>query len=50
MENSNASWSDDTYADTNDMLNLMVLLVRVKHVYGRPIELEILTEDAFKDI
>ena len=48
--NSNASGSDDTCADTNVMLNPMVLLVRVKHVNGRPVELEILTEVAFKDL
>ena len=49
-ENSNASGSDDTYTNTNDMLNPMVLLVRVEHVNGRPIEPEILTEDAFTDL
>ena len=48
-ENSKASGSDDTYANTNDMLNPMVLLVRVEHVDGRPIEPEILTEVAFRD-
>ena len=48
--NSNMSGSDDTYANTNVMLNPMVLLVRVKHVDGRPIEPEILTEAAFKDL
>ena len=50
VENSTVSGSDDTYADTNDMLNPMILLVRVKHVNGGPIEPEILTEDAFKDL
>ena len=34
VENSNTSGSDDTYIDTNVMLNPMVLLVRVKHVDG----------------
>ena len=50
MENRNTSGSDDTYANTNVMLNPMVLLVRVKDIDGRPIEPEILTEVAFKDI
>ena len=49
-ENSNVSGSDDTYTNTNDMLNPMVLLVRVEHIDGRPIEPEILTEDAFEDL
>ena len=49
-ENSNASGSDDTYTNTNDMLNPMVLLVRVEHVDGRPVEPEILTEVAFRDL
>ena len=48
-ENSNASWSDNTYANTDVMLNPMVLLVRVEHIDGRPIEPEILTEAAFKN-
>ena len=48
--NSNVSGSDNTYTNTNDMLNPMVLLFRVEHVDGRPIEPEILTEDAFKDL
>ena len=48
--NSNMSGSDDTYADTNVMLNPTVLLVRVEHIDGRPIEPEILTEAAFKDL
>ena len=49
-ENSNVSESDDTLTDTNVMLNPMVLLVRVEHVDGRPIEPEILTEAAFKEL
>ena len=49
-ENSNTSGSDDTYTDTNVKLNPMVLLVRVEHVDGGPIEPEILTEAAFKDL
>ena len=50
VENSNTSGSDDTYANTNHTLNPMILLVRVEHVGGRPIEPEILTENAFKDL
>ena len=49
-ENSNASGSDDTYTDINVTLNPMVLLVRVEHVDGRPIELEALTEAVFKEL
>ena len=49
-ENSNASGSKDTYMNTNITLNPMVLLVRVKHTDGRPIESEILTEATFKDL
>ena len=42
-ENSNTSGSEDIYTDTNVMLNPMILLVRVEHIDGRPIEPEILT-------
>ena len=49
-ENSNASGSEDTYANTNITLNPTVLLVRVKHMDGRPIKSEILTEATFKDL
>ena len=49
-ENSNASGSEDTYMNTNIMLNPVVLLVRVKHINCRPIESEILTEATFKDL
>ena len=48
--NSNVSGSDNTYADTDVMFNPMVMLVRVKHIDGRPIEPEILTEAALKDL
>ena len=50
-ENSNASGSDN-YSKTNDevQVNLMVLLVRIKHVDGRPIEPEILTEITFREL
>ena len=50
MENNNASGSEDTYTDTNVTLNPMVLLVRVEHVDGRPIESKVLTEAAFKEL
>ena len=49
-ENSNVSGSEDIYTNTNVTLNPMVLLVRVEHVDSRPIEPEILTETAFKDL
>ena len=49
-ENSNVSGSEDIYTNTNAVLNSMVLLVRVEHVDGRPIEPEILTETAFKEL
>ena len=49
-ENSNVWGSDNTYADTNVMLNPMVLCVRVKHVDGRLMEPEILTEATFKEL
>ena len=50
MKNSNTSGSEDIYTNTNIALNLMVLLVRVEHINGRPIESEILTEATFKDL
>ena len=50
VENSNMSGSEDTYMNTNIMLNPMVLLVKVEHIHGRPIESEILTEVTFKDL
>ena len=49
-ENSNAGGSEDIYADTNPVLNSLVLLVKIEHVDGRPIEPDILTEAAFKDV
>ena len=49
-ENSNMSGSKDIYTDTNVTLNPIILLVRVEHVDGRPIEPEILTEAAFKEL
>ena len=50
-ENSNASESDN-YSKTNDevQVNPMVLLVRIEHVDGRPIEPEILTETTFHEL
>ena len=50
VENSNTSGSEDIYTETNVALNPMVLLVRVEHDDGRPIELEVLTEAAFKEL
>ena len=50
VENSNVSGSEDVNTDTNPMLNSLVLLVRVEHADGRPMELEILTEAAFKEL
>ena len=50
-ENSNASGSKN-YSETNDevQVNSMVLLVRIEHVDGRPIEPEILTEATFREL
>ena len=48
--NSNMSGSEDVNTDTNPMLNSLVLLVRTEHDNGRPIEPEILTEPAFKEL
>ena len=49
-ENSNASGSEDINTDTNPTLNSLVLLVRIEHVDGRPMEPEILLEAAFKEL
>ena len=49
-ENSNTNGSEDINTDTNPMLNSLVLLVRIEHVNGRPIEPEILTKAAFKEL
>ena len=49
-ENSNVSGSEDIFTDASIMCNPMVLLVRVKHDNGRPIEPELLTEAAFKEL
>ena len=50
-ENSNTSGSKN-YDETSDkvQVNSMVLLVRIKHVDGRPIEPEILTEETFREL
>ena len=50
-ENSNTSGSEN-YDETSDkvQVNLMVLLVRIEHVDGRPIEPEILTEETFREL
>ena len=50
-ENSNASGSDN-YSKTNNevQVNPMVLLVRIEHVDGQPIEPEILTETTFHEL
>ena len=52
-ENSNMSGSDDTPNSNSDRkieINPMILLVRVEHVDGRPIKLEVLKEVTFKDL
>ena len=49
VENSNVSGSEDPPTDTNITLNSLVLLVRIKHVEGRPMEPEMLTEAALRN-
>ena len=49
VENSNVSGGEDTPTNTNITLNSLVLLVRID-VDGRPIEPEVLTEAAFKEL
>ena len=51
-ENSNASGGDDNFSETNEtvQINSMVLLVRIKHVDGRPIGPEVLTESTFREL
>ena len=50
-ENSNTSRSEN-YDEMSDkvQVNPMVLLVRIKHVDGRPIEPEMLTEETFREL
>ena len=51
-ENSNASGGDDDFSKTNEtvQINSMVLLVQIKHVDGRPIGPEVLTESTFREL
>ena len=51
-ENSNASWGDDNFNETNEtvQINSMVLLVRIKHVDGRPMGPDVLTESTFREL
>ena len=51
-ENSNASGGDDNFSEANEtvQINPMVLLVRIKHVGGRPIGPEVLTESTFREL
>ena len=51
-ENSNASGGDDYFSEVDETIpiNPMVLLVRIEHVDGRPIEPEILTETTFREL
>ena len=51
-ENSNASGGDDHFSEVDETIpiNPMVLLVRIEHVDGRPIEPEILTEATFRKL
>ena len=50
-ENSNASGGDD-FSEANETIQVdpMVLLIRIKHVDGRPIGPEILTETTFCEL
>ena len=50
-ENSNASTGDDNFSETNEVVQIssMVLLVQIKHVDGRPIGPEVLTESTFRE-
>ena len=51
VENNNASGSDEiTDLDSSTTVNSLVLLVRIDHVDGRPIESEILMETSFRDL
>ena len=51
-ENSNATGGDEqfTEADEATPINSMVLLVRVEHIDGRPIEPTVLTETTFREL
>ena len=49
VENTNAS-DEITDLDSSTTVNPLVLLVRIEHVDGRPIESEILTETSFREL
>ena len=51
-ENSNASGGDDNLSETNEtvQINSMVLLVQIKHVDGRPVGPDVLTESTFREL
>ena len=51
-ENSNTSGGDDHFSKVDETIpiNPMVLLIRIEHVNGRPIEPEILTEATFREL
>ena len=51
-ENSNTSGGDDHFSEVDETvpINPMVLLVRIEHVDGRPIEPEILMETTFPEL
>ena len=51
VENTNVSGSDEiTDLDSSTTVNSLVLLVRIEHIDGRPIESEILTETSFREL
>ena len=51
IENTNVSGSDEvTDLDSSITMNPLVLLVRIEHVDGRPIESEILMEASFREL
>ena len=51
VENSNASWSDETSdLNTSVDVNPLVLLVWIEHVDRRPIELDVLTETSVQEL
>ena len=51
-KNSNASGSDDNFHETNEtvQINSMALLVQIKHVDGRPVGPDVLTESTFREL
>ena len=51
VKNTNVSGSDEiTDLDSSVTVNPLVLLVRIEHVDGRPIQPEVLTETSLKDL